>query len=134
MNVLKSLLIGCVVAAGLCVGTCERASAADNQYAVFAIINETNATIHYQMRWGDRDWRSFTVKPGENYTHSWRYSYLNENASPRPEIRFDTRLNSSELDVRSYVLDPFASPSDSFNGARKYVFRRDGNTVNLFKY
>jgi hypothetical protein len=131
MRMPRSVLLLAAALLGLAAAAAP-ASAAANRYGIVGIENPTNIPITYEFRWGeDGDWQSYTLAPGERRWHAWTYEYLNENASPRPHVRFDCDL-SEELEFKEYGLEAYAAPYKGFDFAKKYVFRKRGGFLDLY--
>lgn len=114
-----SLTLGVVILAGSLLAPAGRAQAGEC-YGAFAIRNPSNVAIHYQIRWGDGDWKSVCVYPGHTYSH---WIELDEFGQiPTPQIRFDWIGGDDDVSFRSYDLNVFATHYPS-SGGKKYVFR-----------
>jgi len=118
---MRTILQSVVAALAFTAGTESMASATDNWYGVVSIHNPTTQILTYQFRWGDGDWTSYTLYPGEYRWHSWTYAYANENSSPTPCIRYDEDLTSGYFQ-REYSLIAYASPYHDAAWSKQYAF------------
>jgi hypothetical protein len=100
------------------------AQAAGNRCAMVAFTNNTDTTLHYQFKWGDGSWGSFVVEPGRVHWHSWKYDFINQNRSPVPYVRFDRDM-SSAVEMVTFHLEAYASPTESYEGGKIYQFSLD---------
>ncbi|MBY0522604.1 MAG: hypothetical protein K2R98_04375 [Gemmataceae bacterium] len=133
MNLLKSLLLGCVVMAGVCAMAPETASAADTVCEAFTVSNETGGTVRYEVRWGNNEWKSFTLQSGMRNTHYYRRSIFA--STPQPQVRMDVDTRSDVRDVYIFDMDSqFVSDPNSEDG-RKYTLRLHsfGQKIGVYK-
>jgi hypothetical protein len=101
---------------------------AANRFAVTGIENKTQHTVTYQVKWGDGDWKSITLKPGQRWMHWYTYPKVNDNKSPKLTIKFDSEFDPKQKPiVIEYVLKKNAAPAHDWEDAHKYVFVDDGN-------
>lgn len=108
---------------GLTLAAAEGSARADHCDAAFVLRNPSNVTIHYQVRWGDGDWQSYTVAPGCERSH---YHDLDEyGRAPAPQVRFDYICGDDDVTYRTYGVD-FYAVSNPFRG-KAYVFRHSPN-------
>jgi hypothetical protein len=121
MNSLRTLVLAAALPFAAIGLTSSPALASETHYAVVGIYNPTHLTIHYSFRWGDGEWRSYTIDPGAKRWHAWRYDSPNENQSPVPYIMFDADL-SDDINYQEYRLEAYASPSQSYWSGKKYKF------------
>ena len=100
---------------------------AANRFAVVGIENTTQHTIKLQHKWGDGEWKTDVLKPGEKKWFWWTYSVANENKSPRFHVRFDSDMHPGKLFEIDYDLKKNAAPAHEWENAHKYIFNYDGN-------
>jgi len=133
MNILKTLALVLGIAAGSLVVCPMDAQAADKHYAMVAIKNTTETKVNYYFRWGEAEWKAYSVEAGSWRWHSWRYNFPNENVSPTPHIKFDEDL-SGDIAWRFYDLKAYASPDQEIANAMKYKFvtKVRGKVLDLF--
>jgi hypothetical protein len=126
MNLVNRLAALGVLTLVLLVGGAGRARAADNHYALVGIDNPTNLTITYSFKWGEYgEWKTYVLGPGQSRWHAWTYGRPNQNASPRPYIRFDCDLTGG-VNMTEYQLTAYAAPVKQYRYANEYFFRRTG--------
>ena len=63
------------------------ATLAQQPKGAFSISNDTGATIHYQIRWGNEPWKDQTLRSGWVRRH-W-HTLDSQGRAPRPYVRFD---------------------------------------------
>lgn len=100
--------------------------------ASFVIQNPTSVAIHYQVKWGDGPWTSFTVDPRAERFHSHPLDF--DNRAPVPLVRFDYICDDGPaVTNREYRMD-FYAVYDPFAGC-PYFFRHspDGRLLDLYK-
>ena len=103
-----------------------RQRAQDTRYAVLEILNNTNITIRYQIRWGETAaWeKDISLPAGQVWTHGWPYDTPNQNRSPNPHIKFVPGLKGNKARPDAvYKLAAFASPTSN-TGGKAYYFDR----------
>ncbi len=93
-----------------------------HRYATTCIENDAYGPIHYSRKWGDGEWKDFSIQPGDSHFHSWSYANLNNPTSPKLYIRFDCNRNKSGYQERMYELERFQTFEQDCNGAKKYKF------------
>ncbi len=121
MKALHSIVLVVGLASGL-VATAQQAKAA-GCYGAFVIENPTPNTIHYQVKWGDGEWKSYSVLPGYTYRH---WMLLDENGCvPTPQIRFDYICGDDDVTFKTYKLDVYAT--DYPEDGKPYYFRYSGS-------
>ena len=128
----KKLSVVLVAAAALTLTAGSPAWArSGNRYAVTAIANPTaNVRITYSFQWGDREWKTFTLEPGEVRYHYWTYDFTDQNRSPVPRVKFHTGINADRY-FQTYRLEAYATPyQDRY--AKKYRFVRVNTRVGDF--
>lgn len=107
-------------------GATAQSASASNRYAVTTIENPfSNITITYQYKWGNGQWRSATLYPGQSRWHSWQYRFANENRSPKLYIRFDSDRRAGVTYFQTYSLVRYAVPDQASRG-KVYRFKFNG--------
>jgi hypothetical protein len=96
-----------------------KSARADGNYGAFVIENPTDFTIHYQVRWGDGDWKPFCVEPGRAMSHY--YPLTSEDCAPPPQVRFDYVVADDELSWKTLHVEFFAT--DCPDHGKLYAFR-----------
>jgi hypothetical protein len=120
MNWLCKSMLGVVAVAGLVSMGGASAPAATNYEAV-VIENPSRGPIHYMVKWGDGEWKRYTVEGNSRYTH-----YIPVGSSIDPYIRFD---NGNRV-TREYRLVPYLV-TDPWAG-KPYVFRWNSGILDLY--
>lgn len=124
----SSLVLGlCLLGASAFAG---RASASCQHYAAVVISNPSPQTLHYEIKWGDEDWKSFDVDPYSKRTH-----YLAIEAGealPKPRVRFDCVTHDDDVTLFQYVLHSYRV-TDVWDGKDYYFeYSADGRFLDLF--
>ena len=96
------------------------------RYAVACISNRLSSSKKYSIKWGDGSWRSFTLSPGYQRAHKWKYSTINEGRSPYLNIRFDSDMTKNTF-FTTYRLTKYASVDGSCSSGKKYFFTYESN-------
>ena len=89
---------------------------------MFAIHNPTRVAIAYQVRWGDGEWKNFTVAPGKLRKH-W-YDLDRNDRAPSPYVRFDNTGGDGRVTSTTYHVK-FRKVTAGGNGQgtpKDYVF------------
>lgn len=120
------LALGAPLAVAAALLTPTNADAA-NRFAVVGIENTTQHTIRLSHKWGDGEWHTDVLKPGERKRYWHTYAFANENKSPRFHVRFDSDLTPGRLFTINYDLKKNAAPAHDWADAHKYAFTYDGN-------
>lgn len=105
------------------------------QYRSFSIENPTNVTLHYQVRWGDGEWKESKLEPGKVMTH-WL-----KGDGPEEVVKFRFDRSAQEgyqekvytLDYRTVDLGLNVLPSPDYD-AKVYYFKYDKGGQNLDLY
>ena len=122
---LKTLFVAIALASAT---QADEASAA-NRFGLTEIINDTNVTLNYSIRWGPNgQWQNMQLAPGKSWIHSWRYERVNNEQSPTLYVRFDEDLDSNLNNFRTGTCVRYAAPEISSRFSKKYKFVRDGYT------
>lgn len=87
--------------------TAVMAQRRDNWYASITIENPFRHKIHYKFRWGEGEWKDYSIQPGWSMTHTYQDDFANQNRSPRPYTAFDM---GGGIANRSYWLKANAAP------------------------
>ncbi|HEY1186430.1 MAG TPA: hypothetical protein VGE74_02185 [Gemmata sp.] len=107
---------------------------AANRFAVVGIENTTQHTVRLSHKWGDGQWRTDVLKPGERKWFWHTYTVANENKSPRFHVKFDSDLKPGEVFTINYDLKKNAAPAHDWENAHKYAFKYDGNKTFIDLY
>jgi hypothetical protein len=115
MKALHSIVLLMGLASGF-FATGQQAKAA--AYGAFVLDNPSSVTIHYQVKWGNGEWKSYSIGPGYMGVH---WTYLDENGNvPRPLVRFDYICDDDEVTFKTYNVDVYAT--DYPREGKMYVF------------
>ncbi|QDT71725.1 hypothetical protein [Lacipirellula limnantheis] len=105
------------------------AEAAD--YGAYVVCNPTSTALHYQVKWGDGEWKSYCVYPG--YVKSHYHELDCEGAAPKPRVRFDYVGGDEQVTYQTYAVDMTATDCPS-NGKRyTFKFSRCGTYLELYR-
>jgi hypothetical protein len=128
-GVISSIAFVAVVALMVLVATGFTANIADaaNRFAVVGVENATHVTIRVQHKWGDGEWKTDVIRPGQRKWFWWTYRHANDNHSPRFNVKFDSDLQPGKVFTINYHLKKNAAPAHDWEDAHQYVFRYDGN-------
>jgi hypothetical protein len=74
-----------VIALSLGIAAAARADDV-TEFRTFAVKNTTNQAIQYEVRWGAKMWKTFTLNPGITRWHS--YPDYTDTPAPEPRVRF----------------------------------------------
>jgi hypothetical protein len=108
------------LAAGLSVAAQKEVEA--KVYGSFVLRNPSSVTIHYQIKWGDGEWKSCSLPPNHIEWHAFP---LDEDGyTPRPKIRFDWIGGDGSVTNRYYDLQTRATSTPRYG--KRYVFRYSG--------
>ncbi len=107
-------------------GSSTRTSSASNEYryGLVSLENTTNTTIRYEYKWGDENWQTNTIAPGNFYRHWWNYG-AGSNSSPN----FQMRYHNGER-VVNYDLKRNRSKDKTVESSKKYYFKNAANYCN----
>lgn len=123
---MKTILTVAVVLVGLAGATKSRAA----EYGSFVLRNPTNNTIHYQMKWGDGDWKSHSLSP---HTKRWHYCRLDDDGTaPQPYVRFDWIAGDGECTYKTYRVQFYAVDCPEYG--KPHVFRYSSCGCYLYLY
>lgn len=109
---------------------------AATRFGVVCIINETNANIGYQIKIGDGPWENFKMAPRQSRWFSHKYDALNENASPKLMIRYDSDVRVGKNFTVEHTLTRLAAVGESCKEGAQYVFhyeKANRNFILLYK-
>jgi S1-C subfamily serine protease len=106
------------------IGSCKK-------YRMFAVENTSGTAIPYQVRWGEGEWKDWSVG-----TKKWMVHWIPAANTAQPQVRFDSSAASGfqekVYDVKCYAMHfgRGVTPAQSW-AARQYQFKFDGQTVEL---
>lgn len=107
-----------------------RVSTSCEHYAAVVISNPSDQTLHYEIRWGDGDWRPFDVNPCSKRTHYVRVE--TDEALPRPLVRFDCVTHDDDVTLFQYALNAYRV-TDVWDGKDySFEYTADGRFLDLF--
>jgi hypothetical protein len=112
----KSLFTVCALMLGL---TATASQVQANYYGAFKIDNPTSNTIHYQVKWGNGEWKEYTLLPNQAMNHWCQVDERGQ--TPTPEIRFDYILNDGLTTLKTYRLETIGT--SDFTQGKRFVFR-----------
>jgi hypothetical protein len=107
---------------------------ATKRFAVVGIENGTDVTIRVWYRWGKGQEKLDKIAPGQRKWYSWKYDRPNEDRSPPFHVRFDSDLSPGQF-VTNYDLKKNAAPDQTWDFAKKYIFKYDRSRrfIELYK-
>jgi hypothetical protein len=96
----------------------------------FSLDNSTGTTMHYQVKWGNGQWKSQTLQSGMTTTH-W-YPLDDADRAPTPYVRFDRIGGDNAYTEQEYEMD-FYKVGPGRPDAKGYVFRyaSDGKHLDI---
>lgn len=89
------------------------------RYALFCIENATEHPVSYSVKWGDQDWRDYSVAAHASLWHAWKYAIPGYLDSPTPYITFDADRTAGESWV-TYPLAPLATAEQRCELGKRY--------------
>lgn len=95
------------------------AARADDCYGAFTVRNPSGNALHYQVRWGDGDWKPYCVYPHQRTWHG--HPLDGDGRAPTPCVRFDRVAGDGQTTYQSYRIGVH-STADRTRG-KGYVFR-----------
>lgn len=123
MTVMKRVLAFLVTSAAVA-ATATQGQAA-TRFGVACLINETSATIRYQVKIGSASWETRTMSPGQSRWFSHRYDSLNQNTSPKLFVRYDSDARSGKNFRVENVLARKAATGQTCSEGAQYVFKHE---------
>jgi hypothetical protein len=93
----------------------------------FSLENKTGVAIKYQIKWGNSQWKSFTVPDGKLMSH-WHPLDGNDKA-PSPLLRFDRFADGASVTNHVVDMDFYKVGSGGYgtssrkSAEKKYVFK-----------
>jgi hypothetical protein len=103
---------------------------ADECYGSSVIRNPSNNTICYQVKWGDGDWKSYSLPPGTSRYHA--YPLDGNGCVPTLGIRFDYIMNDGDVTFKTYKLDVFATHCPERGKKHVFCYSRCGCYLDLY--
>jgi hypothetical protein len=108
--------------------------------AEFSIENKTGVTIHYEVKWGNHEWKPVTLRSGYTETHS--YPLDNNGKAPSPYVRYDKIGGDNAITLQEFHVTFFAvgyagyGPKANTARAKRYYFEyaADHRTLTLWAY
>ena len=100
---------------------------------VFKIRNHTGVTVHYQIKWSNRnDWKSNSLETGFIRTH---WSGGQQVPANYPKIQFDHIEGDQRFTGKTYRLETVLLVGENTAGAPTYVFRYNhrGDRLDLYR-
>jgi hypothetical protein len=99
-----------------------------NRFGLVAFRNTTDVEVTYYFRWGNGNWERYTLAPGQMRWHSWRYQFVGQNMSPKPQVRYTTDTYGNYTDQQ---VTAFAAPQQAGAFANVYSFSQYGSFFQL---
>lgn len=123
---------GRTVVAGLFIGVmlltlANTASAQSKPYGSFVIVNPTEVTLEYQVKWGDGSWKTYKVPSKSYIPHYTRVD--SRGYAPYRYIRFDKVGGDGKYTEESYSLSFYRT--DVPDKGKVYYFHFKGNNLDL---
>jgi hypothetical protein len=112
-------------------------SDAPNLKGQFVLHNDTTVTRHYQIKWGNGEWKKYTLEPGYETAHS--YPLDKNGRAPSPYIRLDSKADDNKVTWKDYHLHfgkvGYAGygPKGNIDEALHYEFTTSGKVLDLVK-
>lgn len=129
---IRALCFMAIIAGSLLASSTANASS-ETRMALFEIVNDSKSTLNYYVKWGKNgSWVSSSLKPGEKMFHWWEYTYVGENQSPRPYVRFDADMTKG-VQWEQRWAQAYASPEADSKYSKKYVFQVVGEVLNILQ-
>lgn len=100
------------------------------EYGSFVMRNPTDVAIHYQVKWGDGEWKSYTVEPGEKRFHA--YSLDKDNTIPSPYVRFDYICGDGKVTYKSYHMECYTCGDPWRGKSNHFAYSPGGNYLYLY--
>jgi hypothetical protein len=124
---LKSLCVLGALVLGL---AATAAPAKATEYGAIRIENPTNIDVHYQFKWGNGEWKSYTVPSGSSMLH---YHPLDSRrCTPSPYIRFDYILGDGQVTFKTYHLETYAAFDPEQGKPYAFSISDDGVLLDLY--
>jgi len=124
MSLMQSKVLPALLVAIL-LSLSQKARADD--YGSFVVKAPNNGTVKYQVKWGNGEWKSYTLYAGDIGYHAYPLDALG--CAPSPRIRFDGVGNGNLL----YGVDVYAV-ENPWRG-KQYVFQYSnrGTCLDLYR-
>jgi hypothetical protein len=107
------------------------ADCSSSNKAAFSVENTTNVTVYYDVKWGDHQWKRFTLNKGEIYTHS--FGVDGYGSFPGPKVRFDRIGGDDTYTEKEYPMNVNIVGSGGYGSSRsepkKYYFKYRGTRL-----
>ena len=115
-----------MIAALLFAAITSTIAVAADRFGVIGVENGTKVVIRMQHRWGNGEWQSDVLGPGQRKWFWWEFKRANENQTPRFHVKFDSDLSPGHF-WENYDLKAYQAPDHEWVNAHKYIFKYDGN-------
>src|SRR5579884_871155 len=74
-----------------------------SEYGAFVIRNPAYVTIHYQVKWGNGEWRTYSLAPGHRGYHA--YPLDEYGRAPISYVRFDYIAGDYDVTYKTYRMN-----------------------------
>ncbi len=89
----------------------------DTREIAFLVYNPLSVTVNYQLRWGEGEWQTLTLKPFKSWRHSSPVNRDNTYGIGKPQIRL-RKTNSTDaitFNVKSTIVSKGSNEGLAFN-------------------
>lgn len=118
-------LIACSAIWVVALGVNGSAHASDaTEYESFAVRNNTDTAIRYEVRWGNKGWKTFTLSPSTTRCHSNR-DHDDERLCLAPMVRYETGGNEYKPIAITHLMT--TERIDQSCSVEPYLFRVNGS-------
>ncbi len=99
----------------------SQSNSTSSSWGVVCLVNNTEDKVVYAYRWGDEDWKKYSLEAGSSHWYSWNHS-SGSDAFPKFSVRFDNNL-SSDSNFKEYELEKNNASEQSCEKAKNYRFK-----------
>ncbi len=112
-------------------------SDAPNLKGQFVLHNDTKVIRHYELKWGNGEWKKYTLEPGFETAHTHKLD--KDGRAPSPYIRLDSKADDHKVTWKEYHLHfgkvGYAGygPKGHIDESLHYEFTANGKLLDLLK-
>lgn len=101
------------------------------RYALVTFHNPSGRVIEYEWRWNEQDpWQNSTIRPGEEWLHSYPLASQSSEATPDLQIKFDTDATFT-IDRRTYHVRAATGQNKEAGAGMLYHFFSEDNGARI---
>jgi hypothetical protein len=128
-----SMLRRCLPIAALVLALSNLGAASEcraEEYGAFILTNTSSVPIHYQVKWGDAEWKPYCLYPDTERWHAWELNY--DGTTPKPYVRFDSIGGDGDTTYQSYNVGTYRAHCSTDGKRHNFRYSHCGTYLDLY--